>query len=659
VDTTDYLGVFLEESDEHLQAINNHLLELEKNPQNLDIVQEIFRSAHTLKGMAGTMGFDDIASLTHEMENVLDKIRNNELEVNEDLIDTIFKATEALEEMVGAIHNGENGSMDIRDLILRLEQFDQQESHAKGKEPSPNVQAKLKLDEYQQTVVKQAEEQGFSAFQITVELIEDCLLKAARVYMVFETLEEVGEIIKSVPGVEELEAEEFDAAFSVVIVSEASADELKMRINKISEIQSVDVAAFKQAEGKKTVQEPSVTEEGRQEKPKNNNGKHNASKTIRVSSERIDQLMNLFEELVLDRGRLEDISMKKEDHELTETVEHIAKVSQDMQDLILTMRMVPVEQVFNRFPRMVRGLAKDLSKQIDLEIIGAETELDRTVIDEIGDPLVHLIRNSIDHGIENVDERKKAGKSINGKLILRAYHSGNHVFIEIEDDGAGINREKVVQKAIENGLITNDRADDLKDEDVFQLIFASGFSTADKVSDVSGRGVGLDAVSKKIESLGGHISIDSAPGEGSKFSIQLPLTLSILSTLMVNVQHEIFGVPLSSVIETVLLEEKDILHSHRQKVMDFRGKVIPLLSLQEVLGVPDDQETEEQTTLSVVIVKKGEKMTGLVVDSFIGKKEVVLKSLGNYLKGSFAISGATILGNGQVSLIIDPNALVK
>jgi len=318
-----------------------------------------------------------------------------------------------------------------------------------------------------------------------------------------------------------------------------------------------------------------------------------------------------------------------------------------------------VEQVFNRFPRMVRGLAKDLGKEIDLEIIGADTELDRTVIDEIGDPLVHLIRNSIDHGIENVDERKIAGKSINGKLILRAYHSGNHVFIEIEDDGAGINREKVVQKAIENGLITNDRADDLKDEDVFQLIFASGFSTAEKVSDVSGRGVGLDAVSKKIESLGGHISIDSAPGEGSKFSIQLPLTLSILSTLMVNVQREIFGVPLSSVIETVLLDEKDILHSHRQKVMDFRGKVIPLLSLQEVLGVPDEQETKEQTKLSAVIVKKGEKMTGLVVDSFIGKKEVVLKSLGNYLKGSFAISGATILGNGQVSLIIDPNALVK
>ena len=659
METTDYLDVFLEESNEHLQAINNHLLALEKNPQNLDIVQEIFRSAHTLKGMAGTMGFDDIASLTHEMENVLDKIRNNELEVNEDLIDTIFKATEALEEMVGAIHNGENGSMDIRDLILRLEQFDQQESHEKGKEHLPNAQSSLTLDEYQHTVVKQAAEQGFSAFQITVELTEDCLLKAARVYMVFETLEEVGEIIKSVPGVEELEAEEFDAAFSVVIVSEASADELKMRINKISEIQSVDVAAFQQMEGKKTVQDPSVTGEGRQEKSNNNNGKHNASKTIRVSSERIDQLMNLFEELVLDRGRLEDISMKKEDHELTETVEHIAKVSQDMQDLILTMRMVPVEQVFNRFPRMVRGLAKDLGKEIDLEIIGADTELDRTVIDEIGDPLVHLIRNSIDHGIENVDERKIAGKSINGKLILRAYHSGNHVFIEIEDDGAGINREKVVQKAIENGLITNDRADDLKDEDVFQLIFASGFSTAEKVSDVSGRGVGLDAVSKKIESLGGHISIDSAPGEGSKFSIQLPLTLSILSTLMVNVQREIFGVPLSSVIETVLLDEKDILHSHRQKVMDFRGKVIPLLSLQEVLGVPDGQETKEQTKLSAVIVKKGEKMTGLVVDSFIGKKEVVLKSLGNYLKGSFAISGATILGNGQVSLIIDPNALVK
>ncbi|MFA1820883.1 chemotaxis protein CheW [Virgibacillus oceani] len=667
MDTSDYLNVFLEESDEHLQSINNHILELEQNPGNLEIVNEIFRSAHTLKGMAGTMAFHDIASLTHQMENVFDKMRNNELEVNEGVIEIIFQAVEALEEMVEAIRNGETGSMDVDELVSHLKSFEGKDvdSGAKNRSSEGQPNSYLHLDEYQLTVVKQAEEQGFSAFQITVKLSEDCLLKAARVYMVFEILEELGEIIKSVPGVEELEEEAFETEFSVVILSKASAADIEARIYKVSEIQSVMVmpidAGVMNKKDKKAQQEQSGGNKGSLDKSKGNynNGKQASSKTIRVSSERIDHLMNLFEELVLDRGRLEDIAMNKDDDELTETVEHIAKISQDMQDLILTMRMVPVEQVFNRFPRMVRGLAKELDKEIDLEVMGAETELDRTVIDEIGDPLVHLIRNSIDHGIETRAERKRSGKSSKGKLVLRAFHSGNHVFIEIEDDGAGINRDKVIKKAINYGLITTDKAEDLNNEEVNQLIFSSGLSTADKVSDVSGRGVGLDAVSKKIESLGGHISIESVPGQGSKFSIQLPLTLSILSSLLVNVQSEIFGIPLSSVIETVLVEENDFMNSHRQKVMDFRGKVIPILSLQEVLGVPDNQQIRRTAFESVVIVKKGEKMTGLVVDSFIGKKEVVLKSLGNYMKGTFAISGATILGNGKVSLIIDPNALVK
>ncbi|GAB3790613.1 chemotaxis protein CheA [Virgibacillus kimchii] len=663
METNDYLDVFLAESDEHLQAMNDHLLELEKNPENLDIIQEIFRSAHTLKGMAGTMAFHDIASLTHQMENVFDNMRNNKLYVSEDIVDIIFQALEALEKMVDSIRNGESGSMNVDTLVTRLKELDGENGNIEGRSNTPEEleTPDVNLDEYQMTVVKQAKDQGVTPFQIKVKLTEDCLLKAARVYMVFEVLEEFGEIIKSVPSVEELEAEDFDTLFSVIIVSKSPAPEMESRIHKVSEIQSVSIRELNpnvnNTAGEK--KQPNKSEENEKSQVKSKSKKHTTAKTIRVSSERIDHLMNLFEELVLDRGRLEDISMKKDDYELTETVEHIAKVSQDMQDLILTMRMVPVEQVFNRFPRMVRGLAKDLDKEIDLEIIGAETELDRTVIDEIGDPLVHLIRNSIDHGIETGEERKKAGKHSKGRLCLRAYHSGNHVFIEIEDDGAGINREKVIKKAIENGMITANRAEDLKDEDVYQMILASGFSTADKVSDVSGRGVGLDAVSKKIESLGGHIYIESAPGEGSKFSIQLPLTLSILSSLLVHVQEEVFGIPLSSVVETVLLEEKDMMHSHRQKVMDFRGKVIPLLSLQEVLEVPPQEQEEKQKKLSVVIVKKGEKMTGLIVDSFIGKKEVVLKSLGDYLQDVFAISGATILGNGQVSLIIDPNALVK
>jgi len=670
MDTNDYIEVFLDESNEHLQSMNDHLLELEKNPEDLEIVNEIFRSAHTLKGMAGTMAFDDIASLTHKMENVFDKIRNQALEVSEDVIDIIFEAIESLEEMVGAIGEGEDGNKDVSHLVSHLEQLENGTS-ASAPEPDKGdeneiADSTLEIDQYQMTVIKQAGEQGYTPFQITVTLSADCLLKAARVYMVFEVVEQLGEVIKSVPAVDDLEAENFEQQFSLILLSDESAEGIKAGIHKVSEIEHVDVSIFSiekaegEAESRKDTEAGNRSDNHDSAKPKNK-GKSASSKTIRVSSERIDYLMNLFEELVLDRGRLDDLSNKLNNHELSETVEHISRVSQDMQDLILSMRMVPVEQVFNRFPRMVRGLAKDLDKKIDLEIVGAETELDRTVIDEIGDPLVHLIRNSVDHGIESPDERKRAGKPEGGKLILRAYHSGNHVFIEIEDDGGGINREKVAQKAINNGLLSIERAENLQDDDIYQLIFSSGFRTAEKVSDLSGRGVGLDAVRINIEALGGHITVESEPGQGSKFSIQLPLTLSILSSLLVNVQNETYGIPLSSVTETVLLEEKDVMYSHRQKVMDFRGKVVPLVSLQDVFDVPDNEITDEQEQPyeSVVIVKKGERMTGLIVDSFIGKKEVVLKSLGNYLKDVFAISGATILGNGQVALIIDPNALIK
>jgi two-component system chemotaxis sensor kinase CheA len=306
---------------------------------------------------------------------------------------------------------------------------------------------------------------------------------------------------------------------------------------------------------------------------------------------------------------------------------------------------------------MVRQLAKDLNKKIDLEVIGAETELDRTVIDEIGDPLVHLLRNALDHGVETPDIRKANGKAETGTIRLKAFHSGNHVFIEIEDDGAGINRDKVLDKAIKNGIINEKAASALTDKQVYELIFASGFSTADKISDISGRGVGLDVVKNTIESLGGFVTIDSELGKGSIFSIQLPLTLSIISVMLVEIQEEKYAVPLSSIIETAIVRKDEILNAHNQKVIDFRGKVVPLLFLKDLFEVPSVKEND--AFYSVVIVRKGDKMAGLVVDSFIGQQEVVLKSLGNYLSGAFAISGATILGDGEVALIVDCNALIK
>ncbi|WP_077617835.1 chemotaxis protein CheA [Bacillus sinesaloumensis] len=679
MDMDQYLEVFIEESKEHLQACNEHLLQLEKEPENISIVNEIFRSAHTLKGMSATMGYEDLASLTHQMENVLDGIRNMKIKVTPSLLDIVFKAVDYLEEMIFSITDGGDGKKNVSDVVSLLKKIESGEEFSDSS-TTDSIESisidklttvKSTYDDFELTVIQQSKEQGFNCYEITVCLVNDCLLKAARVFMVFEVLEQVGEIIKSIPSVDQLEEELFQNEFNVTLVSTETAEVIKKRIMKVSEVENVIVHDFDsmaqvddllEAEAEVApaimeTEEKQKSETAETPSTKSSNKQGGNHKTIRVNIERLDILMNLFEELVIDRGRLEQISKDLNHSELNETVERMSRISGDLQNIILTMRMVPVETVFNRFPRMVRQLAKDLDKKINLQIIGAETELDRTVIDEIGDPLVHLLRNALDHGIETPDIRLQEGKSEEGTVILRAYHSGNHVFIEIEDDGAGISREKVIQKAITKGLITAKAGEALTDSQVFDFIFSSGFSTAEKVSGVSGRGVGLDVVKNTIEALGGAITIHSAIGKGSVFSIQLPLTLSIISVMLVEVQKEKYAIPLSSIIETAIIKKSEILHAHNQKVIDFRGKVVPLVNLKDIFDVPT--VTEEDDYVSVVIVKKGDKSAGLIVDSFIGQQEIVLKSLGNYLTNVFAISGATILGDGQVALIIDCNALIK
>lgn len=682
-----YLEVFLEESREHLQTCNEQLLELEKNPQDLSIINEIFRSAHTLKGMSATMGYEDLASLTHQMENVLDAIRNNRLLTTPEIIDVIFMAVDHLEDMVESIAAGGDGKKNVSETVEKLKLIEKGEPLSRSADLEVAAAATLQAspksasnyDEFELTVLKQSKEQGFGVYEIQIGLREDCLLKAARVYMVFEVLEKIGEVIKANPSVEQLEEEQFDDEFSVTIITREDPEDIKGKIMKVSEVVKTDLMPidFNKATPELTIEIPEKTAVADTEKsPAAESSSANAiseaapvqegkssvkqqtnSKTIRVNIERLDILMNLFEELVIDRGRLEQISKELENGELTETVERMSRISGDLQNIILNMRMVQVETVFNRFPRMIRQLARDLNKKINLEIVGAETELDRTVIDEIGDPLVHLLRNSVDHGIESPEARRAKGKNEEGTVVLRAFHSGNHVFIEIEDDGAGINKDKVLQKAISKGIITEQSAAGFTDKQAFELILSSGFSTAETISDISGRGVGLDVVKNTIESLGGSISIDSKENQGTIFSIQLPLTLSIISVMLVEIQKEKFAIPLSSIIETAIIKDSEIMNAHNQKVIDFRGKVVPLLFLKDIFEVP--YEGDEDQFHSVIIVRKGDKMAGLIVDSFIGQQEVVLKSLGNYLTNVFAISGATILGDGQVALIVDCNALIK
>lgn len=675
-----YLEVFIEESREHIQSCNENLLKLENDPDNLELINEVFRSAHTLKGMSATMGFEDMANLTHQMENVLDGVRNGKYKFSSELLDIIFIAIDHLESMVNSIAAGGEGKEDVSDAISKLKMIEsgkivnQTDTTKPADISDTNIsKTNLNYDQFEITVLEQAMEQGYQAYEVSVFIRPDCLLKAARVFMVFDILEKIGDIIKSVPNVEQLEEEQFENEFVITIVSHDSMEDIEKKIMKVSEIDKVTVVPLKNSDLKKVTNEANSDEniqknasehDAEQKKKETSSAKDKtdkkvtiSNKTIRVNIERLDVLMNLFEELVIDRGRLDQIAKELNHQELSETVEKMSRVTNDLQSVVLTMRMVPVETVFNRFPKMVRSLSRELGKKIYLQIIGQETELDRTVIDEIGDPLVHLLRNSVDHGIEIPEERIRKGKPEEGTIQLKAYHSGNHVFIEITDDGAGINREKVVRKAVEKGIIMEEQMDQLTDKEIFNLILTSGFSTADKISDISGRGVGLDVVKNTIESLGGTISVHSEENVGTTFLIQLPLTLSIISVMLVEVQKEKYAIPLTSIIETAIFKKSEIYYAHEQPVIDFRGKVVPILSLQEIFHVP--KYIEGNDYISTVIIRKGDKLAGLVVDSFIGQEEIVLKSLGNYLTNVFAISGATILGDGQVALIIDCNALIK
>lgn len=675
MDTSQYLDVFIEESADHLEVLSTQLLALEKKPKEKKIIEEIFRAAHTLKGMAATMGYTDLADVTHHLENVFDSIRYDKLNVQSRMIDVLFETVDYLNEIVEDIAAGGEGKRDVTRIIEILSALNTGETLPDQRESLSEVAATITateevehiehMDEFELTILQESIEQGFSNYEIHVELSKNCLLKGARVFMVFEVLEQLGEVVKSQPTVNELEEEAFDYTFTVLLISKHPQEEIQQKIHKVSEIEKIKIIPFsptaytaKKHEDERVHKETKDTPT-KDQKESTPTKTPVARQTIRVNIERLDVLMNLFEELLIDRGRLETISSELNHTDLTETVERMTRVSGDLQNIILNMRMVPIDTVFNRFPRMVRQLARELEKQVEVQIIGADTELDRTVIDQIGDPLVHLIRNAMDHGIETPEKRKNSGKNEQGTITLEAYHSGNYVIIEIADDGVGINQEKVLKGAIEKGVVGKEEAALLDEQQVYELIMASGFSTSETVSDVSGRGVGLDVVKNTIETLGGSITIDATPGKGSIFSIQLPLTLSIISVMLIELENEKYAIPLSSVIETAIVRKEDILSAHHKKVIDFRGQVIPLVFLHDVFEVSQSKNRSESAYVSIVIIKKGEKLAGLVVDSFIGQQEVVLKSLGAYLTNTYAISGATILGDGEVALIIDSNALIK
>ena len=677
MDMEEYMSMFLDESKENLQNLNDSLLKLENAPDDMALLDEIFRVAHTLKGMSATMGFTSVAELTHEMENVLDKLRKGEMHSNSDIIDILFQCLDTLEGLITSI--AEEGELeDTTELTNKLRSLSSGGAAAavpsRGETNTAVADAEESdvetddgnLNEFEKEVIMQADEKGYDAYHIKVILEENCLLKAARVYMVFRELEELGDIVKSIPEVKTLEDGEFNDNFEVYLVTKTEKDIVEEKIYSVSEVDQVEIhkVALASSAAKQEVVNPqptAVTKEVSKNDSKgktssaNNNKAHKAklSQTVRVDIERLDNLMNLVGELVINRTRLEQIGGKYGLNDLSETLEQVGRISTDLQNLVMKVRMVPIEQVFNRFPRMVRDLAKELDRDINLIIEGEETELDRTVIDEIGDPLVHLLRNAVDHGIGHPDDREKMGKDRTGTVKLLAYPEGNQVVIRVDDDGKGINPDVILAKAIEKGLVTEKEAEKMEQQDLIMLILKPGFSTAEQVTDVSGRGVGMDVVRSKIESLGGNLTIQSKVGEGSSFIIRLPLTLAIIQGLLIGIENEIYTIPLSSIEETLSLSQSDIKTIQEKEVILLRGNVLPVLRLGDLLDVEQTEKEEENEDLYVVVVKNGQRRAGLIVDSLIGQQEIVIKSLGKLLNGYKQFSGATVLGDGRVALILD------
>ena len=743
IDLSQYMGMYIDGSKENLDLMDKHLLALEQDPSNLEAVGEIFRAAHTLKGMSATMGFEKVAHLTHVMENILDKLRNHQLEVTPPIIDLVFETFDVLRVLINDSIESTDSGVDLDGIVAKLNAAANGQAApaaapasaapaaapaapaAAPAAPAPSAGpsdpakaaelADITINEYENQVLLEAANNNNNILLIKVTLVSDCLLKAPRAFMVTRGLEELGfETLKSVPETKDIEEEKFDLSFKMVVIGPKSEAEAKDAIEGISEIESVLIIKLSPNDFKiqssmvqaapvaappppppppppaatpvatpapapaapvaAPASPPPVAAPAAPAAPPPNKpappakppakpgakaaAEKHATQTVRVDMRRLDELMNLAGELVINRTRLEEIGTKHKLKDLTEALTRVSQISNTLQNVVMQVRMVPVEQLFERFPRMVRDLSKKLNKKINLVVEGKETEMDRTVIDEIGDPMVHLIRNSIDHGIELPEERIAKGKPEVGTITLIARHEGNNVLIEVKDDGKGVDPTIVGRKAVEKGMFTQEQINKMSPEDIQKIIYLPGFSTAATVSDISGRGVGMDAVKAKLEDLNGVLELESKVNEGSKVTIKLPLTLAILPALMVRIGKEVFAIPLGSVQETMDINKSDINIVQHQEVTLLRGDVLPIIRLRNMLNVPTTEEERKaldakEDEISIVVCASGEKRAGFMVDELVGQQEIVIKSLGNLLSGIPGIMGATMRGDGDVALILD------
>lgn len=703
MDVSQYLEIFIDESAEHLQNLSDGIMALEGEPDNKDTINELFRAAHSLKGMAGTMGFKRMQHLTHDMENVFQEVRSDKISVDSGMIDLLFKCLDAIEGYLENVKaSSDEGTEDNEIIIKELNDFiavanGEKISEKVTEEAEEEISAENKTQEMEKApylsveltnseknAIKEAEEGGANVYGITVFIQKECLLKAARAFLVFKAVEEFGHIIVYRPSSQDIEDEKFDFEFTFFLSSEEDFEKIKSVAEAVSEIEEVlggkvSLADFEAKEVKEAKAEntaakqetaPAVKEENKpaavkEDKPapagkKQAVAKPVTSRTIRVDIEKLDALMNQVSELIIAKNSLVSISASdvsdSQSQSFNEQIEYLERITTNLHESVMKVRMVPIESTVNKFPRMIRDLARKLDKKMELYMTGEETELDRTVVDQIGDPLQHLLRNSADHGLEDNATRKERGKPEVGSIFLNAYQEGNNVIIKVGDDGNGIDVKAVRSKAIERGVITEEQAENMSQKEIINLLFLPSFSMAKKVSDISGRGVGLDVVKSNIEALGGDVEVTTVLGEGTTFTVRLPLTLAIIQALMVEIREEKYAIALASISNIESIPVNEIKYVQAKEVIHLRGSVIPLIRLDKILDINDDQEEPEN--LTVVIVRKGDEQAGLVVDNLMGQQEIVIKSLGKYINNNKLISGAAILGDGEVALILDVNTLM-
>lgn len=699
MDVSQYLEIFIDESEEHLQTLSDCIMVLEKEPDNKDTINEVFRAAHSLKGMAGTMGFKRMQHLTHDMENVFQEVRSDRVKVTSGMIDLLFKCLDALEGYLDNIKStSDEGTEDNEVIIKELNDFIAKadgEAEAENKEVSEVKEAapaatqeekegqeKIELTEEEKKAIREAESNGQHIYAMTVRIQKDCLLKAARAFLVFKAVEDFGQILVYRPSSQDIEDEKFELDFSFFLASEEETDKIVAAAKAVSEIEKVDAeeihleeylkeaAAQEEQQAKEAATEqkeaPAEVPKAAEKKApaaaakKQTNAKPVTGRTVRVDIEKLDALMNQVSELIIAKNSLVSISSNEsgeyQNQSFHEQIEYLERITTNLHESVMKVRMVPIESVVNKFPRMIRDLSRKLGKKMELYMTGEDTELDRTVVDQIGDPLQHLLRNSADHGLEDNATRVERGKPEVGSIFLKAFQEGNNVIIEVGDDGNGIDVAAVRDKAVERGVITAEQAENMSQKEIINLLFLPSFSMAKKITDISGRGVGLDVVKSNIEALGGDVEVRTKLGEGTTFIVRLPLTLAIIQALMVEIRDEKYAIALGSISNIESIPVNEIKYVQAQEVIHLRGAVIPLIRLDQVLDMEEKQEEPEN--LTVVIVKKGDSLAGLVVDNLIGQQEIVIKSLGKYINNNKIISGATILGDGEVALILDVNTLM-